>query len=152
MNRRSFVALLGAAAVGGIAGEAIPFGRVWSFPKKIIVPAYTGSQPFNGIAFAVGREFVNLDVIAGTDLAYGADGTVILRKAFRRDLTTGLIVARYEMLNQRVGEYEPLSPTWEEVKLADVPLFNTIDWSCSERSRAIVERSRAPVIIAARQA
>lgn len=37
MNRRSFLAGL-SALVGGIALEqAIPFNRVWSFPKQIVV-------------------------------------------------------------------------------------------------------------------
>jgi len=35
MNRRGFLAGLG-ALIGGIAiEEAIPFGRVWSFPKEV---------------------------------------------------------------------------------------------------------------------
>lgn len=37
MNRRSFLRSA-VAAVGGIAlEEAIPFGRVWSFPSKIVI-------------------------------------------------------------------------------------------------------------------
>ena len=37
MNRRSFLSGL-AALVGGVAIEqAIPFGRVWSFPKNIVI-------------------------------------------------------------------------------------------------------------------
>jgi hypothetical protein len=39
MNRRSFLSLLG-MSVGGLALEqAIPFNRVWSFPKKIVIPS-----------------------------------------------------------------------------------------------------------------
>lgn len=35
MDRRGFLKLFG-MGVGGVAiGQAIPFGRVWSFPKKI---------------------------------------------------------------------------------------------------------------------
>lgn len=38
MDRRSFLRGLG-AIVGGVAlTEAIPLGRVWSFPSKIVVP------------------------------------------------------------------------------------------------------------------
>lgn len=38
MNRRNFLAGI-SALVGGLAvNEAIPFGRVWSFPSKIVVP------------------------------------------------------------------------------------------------------------------
>lgn len=37
MNRRGFLKLMG-GVVGGIALEqAIPLGRVWSFPKRIVV-------------------------------------------------------------------------------------------------------------------
>lgn len=38
MNRRSFLGWLGAGVAGIALEKAIPFGRVWSFPKKIIVP------------------------------------------------------------------------------------------------------------------
>jgi hypothetical protein len=41
MDRRNFFRLL-AGAAGAIAlEEAIPFGRVWSFPSKIVVPKLT---------------------------------------------------------------------------------------------------------------
>jgi hypothetical protein len=37
MNRRGFLKAL-SATVGGVAlAEAIPFNRVWSFPKKIVI-------------------------------------------------------------------------------------------------------------------
>lgn len=38
MNRRSFFKLFGAGAATLALSEAIPFGRVWSFPSKIVVP------------------------------------------------------------------------------------------------------------------
>jgi hypothetical protein len=38
MNRRSFFRFLGAGAATLALSEAIPFGRVWSFPSKIVVP------------------------------------------------------------------------------------------------------------------
>jgi hypothetical protein len=38
MNRRSFFKFLGAGAATLALSEAIPFGRVWSFPSKIVVP------------------------------------------------------------------------------------------------------------------
>jgi hypothetical protein len=43
MNRRSFFRFLGAAAATLALSEAIPFGRVWSFPSKIVVPE-TGNR------------------------------------------------------------------------------------------------------------
>jgi hypothetical protein len=38
VNRRSFFRFLGAGAATLALSEAIPFGRVWSFPSKIVVP------------------------------------------------------------------------------------------------------------------
>ena len=38
MNRRNFLSLLTAGVAGIALDQAIPLGRVWSFPKKIIIP------------------------------------------------------------------------------------------------------------------
>jgi hypothetical protein len=40
MERRRFITLLGAGIAGFALEQAIPLGRVWSFPKKIVVPQY----------------------------------------------------------------------------------------------------------------
>lgn len=37
MDRRGFLALLGSAVAGIALEQAIPLGRVWSFPKKIVI-------------------------------------------------------------------------------------------------------------------
>jgi hypothetical protein len=42
MNRRHFLSVLSAGIAGVVFEEAIPLGRVWSFPKKIVVP----NKPF----------------------------------------------------------------------------------------------------------
>ncbi len=46
LNRRGFLGLLGGAGVGIALEQAIPFGRVWSFPTKIKPIAY--DQVFYG--------------------------------------------------------------------------------------------------------
>ena len=38
MNRRNFLSLLSSGVAGIALKEAIPFNRVWSFPKKIVRP------------------------------------------------------------------------------------------------------------------
>jgi hypothetical protein len=38
MNRRGFFKLFSAGVAGIAIEKAIPFGRVWSFPSKIVVP------------------------------------------------------------------------------------------------------------------
>jgi hypothetical protein len=37
MERRRFFKLLGSTVAGAALEEAIPFGRVWSFPSKIVI-------------------------------------------------------------------------------------------------------------------
>lgn len=38
MDRRRFLSFLTAGVAGIVLEQAIPLGRVWSFPKKIVVP------------------------------------------------------------------------------------------------------------------
>lgn len=40
MERRTFLAGLGALVGGVLLDQAIPFNRVWSFPKKIVIPVF----------------------------------------------------------------------------------------------------------------
>lgn len=40
MNRRNFLSLFSAGVAGIALEQAIPLGRVWSFPKKIIIPQF----------------------------------------------------------------------------------------------------------------
>lgn len=37
MNRRGFLSLLGLGGAGVALEQAIPLGRVWSFPKEIVI-------------------------------------------------------------------------------------------------------------------
>jgi len=46
MNRRNFLSLLTAGVAGIALDQAIPLGRVWSFPKKIVVPTSLYWQPY----------------------------------------------------------------------------------------------------------
>jgi hypothetical protein len=41
MNRRSFLSLFGSGIAGIALEHAIPLGRVWSFPKEIVIPKST---------------------------------------------------------------------------------------------------------------
>jgi len=38
MDRRKFLGLFSAGIAGIALEQAIPLGRVWSFPKKIVIP------------------------------------------------------------------------------------------------------------------
>jgi hypothetical protein len=43
MNRRNFLSLFSAGVAGIALEQAIPLGRVWSFPKKIVIRERIGS-------------------------------------------------------------------------------------------------------------
>jgi len=40
MNRRNFLGLFSAGVAGIALEQAIPLGRVWSFPSKIVIPEF----------------------------------------------------------------------------------------------------------------
>jgi hypothetical protein len=70
MERRRFLGLL-SGILGGIALEqAIPFGRVWSFPKEIVVndfivlPPGSSARIVEARDFWAGRMVQRLDVIS----------------------------------------------------------------------------------------
>jgi hypothetical protein len=48
MNRRNFLAALSAGIAGIALEQAIPLGRVWSFPKNIVTPKHVGFDPALG--------------------------------------------------------------------------------------------------------
>ena len=57
MNRRNFLTSLAATVAGIALNEAIPFNRVWSFPKKIMI----AKPPANSLAL----EKLGLDEMVG---------------------------------------------------------------------------------------
>jgi hypothetical protein len=69
MERRSFLKGL-VALVGGIALEqAIPLGRVWSFPSKIVIPRY---WPQIFIVSSVGEQLGIIPALPGRVLSVDA--------------------------------------------------------------------------------
>jgi hypothetical protein len=46
VDRRRFLELLGIGGVGIALEQAIPFGRVWSFPKEIVIAQQVLPIPF----------------------------------------------------------------------------------------------------------
>lgn len=45
MNRRGFLGGLAALVAGVAIEQAIPLGRVWSFPSKIVIPGLLETPP-----------------------------------------------------------------------------------------------------------
>jgi hypothetical protein len=56
MNRRNFLSLFSAGVAGLALEQAIPLGRVWSFPKKIVI-----ARPVEVGAFSDGEAFAVLN-------------------------------------------------------------------------------------------
>lgn len=68
MDRRRFLSLLGLGAAGLALDQAIPLGRVWSFPSKIIAPTadqlfrVTGVQP--DLVLGTGNIFLTTEFVS----------------------------------------------------------------------------------------
>jgi hypothetical protein len=58
MDRRKFLSLMSASAAGIALDQAIPFGRVWSFPSKIQIAPYWTFPLERGLHLAVGDEIL----------------------------------------------------------------------------------------------
>jgi hypothetical protein len=51
VDRRNFFRLLGAGAAGLALQQAIPFGRVWSFPSQLVLPTEFLLGPAESVRF-----------------------------------------------------------------------------------------------------
>jgi hypothetical protein len=60
MNRRHFLSLFSAGVAGIALEQAIPLGRVWSFPKEIVIPemSFMGFDPAFGDDMTVVRRAI----------------------------------------------------------------------------------------------
>lgn len=110
MNRRGFFKALG-AVVGGIAVEqAIPLGRVWSFPSKIVVRDYYSIQwPVATREWKFGV-YVN-EVLEAKDLNLDQ-----LNKVTQEHLK------RYEVFSDPKTDLSPLMRQWMNMKEWPQPL------------------------------
>jgi hypothetical protein len=54
MNRRGFLKLFSAGVAGIALDQAIPLGRVWSFPKEIVIAKTAMFTIRNGLGYPLG--------------------------------------------------------------------------------------------------
>lgn len=96
MDRRGFLKMLGIAAGGVALDAAIPLGRVWSFPKNIVIAAPR----------AVGNQFVDVVWFNKEVLRYLQANMVALRwdKPFMPDFPIG------GTIKVRYADYSGLPP------------------------------------------
>jgi hypothetical protein len=63
VNRRGFLKLFGLAVAGVAIDQAIPLGRVWSFPSKIVIPSCADT-----IALQLEKVREQIPLVYGTDI------------------------------------------------------------------------------------
>ena len=104
MNRRGFLGLLGAAIAGIALEQAIPLGRVWSFPRNIVIPP----KPI---------------AVLGIDFGFDPATRITVRHVYLRDRVTGSVWQRTELLNQH-GVFEPMGGWGCENEWPPAPCFD----------------------------
>lgn len=80
MNRRNFLSLVSAGVAGIAFEQAIPLGRLWSFPKEIkIAPRnrFLTMAEFDNEIMRRWRTHNRELEFGGADLAFGEDATIV---------------------------------------------------------------------------
>jgi hypothetical protein len=65
LDRRRFLSLLGLGATAALAAEAIPFNRVWSFPKQIVLARPCNVRFIRAFDMRENKMICRLDVLYG---------------------------------------------------------------------------------------
>lgn len=71
MNRRRFLGFLGLGAAAVAAEQVIPFNRVWSFPKEIVMPGSLVIPPGASVRFVEIWDASEARMISRFDMAFG---------------------------------------------------------------------------------
>jgi len=79
MDRRGFLKFLSAGVAGIALERAIPLGRVWSFPKKIVIAPHRVMPP---------------EMFMGVDWGFGITNEITVRSMWRREPNGGIWVRR----------------------------------------------------------
>lgn len=97
MNRRNFLSLFSAGIAGIALEQAIPLGRVWSFPKKIVI-----AKPlfFDGVHFQWGEY---------EKLVKAEQATIVIRETFSPH-PSGFHIKKLEW-RRADGVWERLGPS-----------------------------------------
>jgi hypothetical protein len=106
MNRRNFLSLLSSGLAGIALDQAIPLGRVWSFPKEIVLAKTSGNL------------FLPMEWVTKDSLQALYPKACYVREMWR---VSGDVVERRSEVLHPDGIYEPLSD-WEPTGLKRPPL------------------------------
>ena len=101
MDRRKFLGLFSAGVAGIALEQAIPLGRVWSFPKNIVIANALPETLFLGV-----------------DWGFGIDRTVYDRTYYRRS-PDGIVWSRRE-ISKGDGSWAEIHG-WQEEPLLQMP-------------------------------
>lgn len=83
MNRRGFLGLFGAAIGGIVLEQAIPLGRVWSFPSNVII------APSSGKFFTMTMISQQMLEMLRQNLKFTRDFNAEVDREFRRPIAIG---------------------------------------------------------------
>lgn len=93
MDRRGFLKFLGA----GAASAAIPFGRVWSFPSKIVIPSLSLAEMqeryLRPAAEEIARRYDRMFMI-GDVISVGGFGPYVVTRVAEDETTIDLYSPR----------------------------------------------------------
>jgi hypothetical protein len=72
INRRTFISLLGLGGTAVAVEQVIPFGRVWSFPKQIVLARPCNVRFIRAFDMRENKMICRLDVLYGWNEAYAS--------------------------------------------------------------------------------
>ena len=108
MNRRGFFKLFGLGIAGIALEQAVPLGRVWSFPSEIMIP-----EPFVGTGnLFLTTEFISMEVLRNlkNNLHITESFATDWEKGFGREFPIGETVQmhvqmRFEQVNEVIDRW-----------------------------------------------
>jgi hypothetical protein len=119
MNRRGFLGLLGAAIAGIAVDQAIPLGRVWSFPKNIVIPPKPIALDLKQVHLEIVREF-------GVDMAYDPTTSITVVTRYHVEKGTKKISVEY-FYRSRDGSFSELGPPQQLTIMPVVPRWDRLE-------------------------
>ena len=87
MNRRNFLSLFSAGVAGIALEQAIPLGRVWSFPKEIVIGDFIELPPGASVRIVEMWDFRSGQLMRRLDIAGEVFGALKLPSGFDKGRT-----------------------------------------------------------------
>ena len=112
MNRRGFLSLFGLGIAGIALEQAVPLGRVWSFPSEIVLPDSVLIEELSALQPMVGEilttEFISLKTLEmlKNNLQFTEAFSTNWEKDFGREFPIGEIIPmRFQQVNEVIDRW-----------------------------------------------